>query len=163
MPVTKNDFTPEEWRTVVGLPVSVSMVISLASPAMGDMLKESLALAKQVAEVANDPNATGLLAELAVEYKDSATLKQAQPELEKSGVDAARVKLLEEVRASVAMLDEKAGDEAAPVKRWLYGVAVATAEAAKEGDFLGFGGVKVNEAETAALAELAAILQVAAA
>ena len=69
---------------------------------------------------------------------------------------------MEEVRASVAMLDEKAGDEAAPVKSWLYSVAVATAEAAKEGDFLGFGGVKVNEAETAALAELAAILQVAA-
>ncbi|MBK8797052.1 MAG: hypothetical protein IPM07_12180 [Anaerolineales bacterium] len=161
MSVTKNDFTPEEWRTVVGLPVAVSMVISLASPAMGDMLKESLALASKVAEIAKDPNATGLLAELAVEYKDSATLKQAQPELEKSGVDAARVKLLEEVRASVAMLDEKAGDEAAPVKSWLYSVAVATAEA-KEGDFLGFGGVKVNEAETAALAELAAILQVAA-
>ena len=66
MSVTKNDFTPEEWRTVVGLPVAVSMVISLASPAMGDMLKESLALASKVAEIAKDPNATGLLAELAV-------------------------------------------------------------------------------------------------
>ncbi|MFO7632566.1 MAG: hypothetical protein R6W76_08510 [Caldilinea sp.] len=39
-------------------------------------------------------------------------------------------------------------------------VAVATAEAAKEGDFMGIGGVRVNEAEKAALQQLAEILGV---
>ncbi len=161
MAATKNDFTPEEWQSVVGLPVAVSMVISLASPAMGDMFKESMALAKQVADIANNPNAAGLLAELAAEYKDQATLKQAQPELDKSSLEAARAKLLESVRAAVAILDAKGGEEAGALKTWLYGVAVATAEAAKEGDFMGIGGVKVNEAEKAALQELATVLQVA--
>ena len=60
----------------------------------------------------------------------------------------------------MAILDATAGAEARPVKAWLYRVAVATAEAAKEGDFMGIGGVRVNDAEKAALAELAAILQV---
>ena len=46
------------------------MYISLASPAMGDMFKESMALANMVAAVANDPDATGLLAEIGAEYKD---------------------------------------------------------------------------------------------
>ena len=162
MAVTKHDFSAEEWQGVVALPVEVSVYISLASPAMGDMFKESMALANMVAAVANDPNATGLLAEIGAEYKDKETLKKAQPYLDKSSVEAANAKLLESVRAKVATLDATAGAEARPVKEWLYRVAVATAEAAKEGDFMGIGGVRVNEAEKAALAELAAILQVTA-
>ena len=160
MTVTKNDFTPEEWLAVVGAPIRVSMVISLASPAAGDMPKESMALAKKVAEIANNPSAVGLLAEMAGEYKDRQKLKQAQPELDKSNLDAARAKILDDVRASVATLDAKAGEEAAPIKSWLYNVAVATAEAAREGDFMGIGGVRVNEAEKAALQQLAEILGV---
>ncbi|MCB0025062.1 MAG: hypothetical protein KDD91_18645 [Caldilinea sp.] len=162
MAVTKHDFSAEDWQAVVALPVEVSMYISLASPAMGDMFKESMSLAKMVAAVANDPEATGLLAEIGAEYKDKETLKKAQPYLDKSSVEAANAKLLESVRAKVAILDATAGAEARPVKAWLYRVAVATAEAAKEGDFMGIGGVRVNEAEKAALAELAVILQVTA-
>lgn len=162
MAVTKHDFSAEEWQGVVSLPVEVSVYISLASPAMGDMFKESMALANMVAAVANDPNAAGLLAEIGTEYKDKETLKKAQPYLDKSSVQAANAKLLESVRTKVASLDATAGAEARPVKEWLYRVAVATAEAAKEGDFMGIGGVRVNDAEKAALAELAAILQVTA-
>ena len=160
MAVSKHDFSAEDWQGGVALPVEVSMYISLASPAMGDMFKESMALANMVAAVANDPDATGLLAEIGTEYKDKETLKKAQPYLDKSSVEAANAKLLESVRAKVAILDATAGAEARPVKAWLYRVAVATAEAAKEGDFMGIGGVRVNDAEKAALAELAAILQV---
>ena len=160
MAVSKHDFSAEDWQGVVALPVEVSMYISLASPAMGDMFKESMALANMVAAVANDLDATGLLAEIGTEYKDKETLKKAQPYLDKSSVEAANAKLLESVRAKVAILDATAGAEARPVKAWLYRVAVATAEAAKEGDFMGIGGVRVNDAEKAALAELAAILQV---
>ena len=34
------------------------------------------------------------------------------------------------------------------MKRWLLGIAQRTAEAAKEGGFLGFGGAQVSETET---------------
>lgn len=161
MAATKNDFSAENWQGIVALPVEVSMVISLASPAMGDMFKESMALANKVTDIAKDPNVTGLLAEIGAAYQEKETLKKSQPYLDKSSVEAAKAKLLETVRAKVAILDETAGADARPVKEWLYRVAVATAEAAKEGDFLGIGGVRVNDAEKAALAELAAILQVA--
>ena len=162
MAVTKLDYNTDDWNAIVALPVEVSMIISLASPAMGDMFKESMALATTVAKTAEDPGVTGLLADVVAEYKDRETLKKAQPYLDKSSVEAAKDKLLESVREKVAMLDTTAGAQAMPYKEWLYRVAVATAEAAKEGDFMGIGGVRVNDAEKAALAELAAILQVSA-
>ena len=162
MSLTKHDFSAEDWQGIVALPVEVSMYISLASPAMGDMFKESMALVNRVVAVANDTGATGLLAEIGAEYKDKETLKKAQPYLDKSSVEAANAKLLESMRAKVAILDTAAGAAAQPVKEWLYRIALATAEAAKEGDFMGIGGVRVNDAEKAALAELAALLQVTA-
>lgn len=160
MAVTKLDYSADDWNAIMALPVEVSMIISLASPAMGDMFKESMALASMIAKTAEDPAATGLLADVVAEYKDRETLKKAQPYLDKSSVEAAKDKLLESVREKVVLLDATAGDQAVPYKAWLYRVAVATAEAAKEGDFMGIGGVRVNEAEKAALAELSAILQV---
>lgn len=47
-------------------------------------------------------------------------------------------------------LDEKATpEEAAEIKAWLYDVSVKTANAAKEGEFLGFGGKKSSPNGTA--------------
>jgi hypothetical protein len=43
-------------------------------------------------------------------------------------------------------------------KDWLYAVAERTAEAGKEGGFLGFGGVAVSDAERATLLEIHAAL-----
>jgi hypothetical protein len=45
-------------------------------------------------------------------------------------------------------------------KQLIYHTALASADAAKEGDFMGIGGVRVNDAEKAALSELASILNV---
>ena len=126
MSLTKHDFSAEDWQGIVALPVEVSMYISLASPAMGDMFKVSMALVNRVVAVANDTGATGLLAEIGAEYKDKETLKKAQPYLDKSSVEAANAKLLESMRAKVAILDTAAGAAAQPVKEWLYRVALAT-------------------------------------
>jgi hypothetical protein len=58
------------------------------------------------------------------------------------------------------LLNRKAPGEAEGVKRWLLGTAQQAAEAAREGGFLGIGGVKVSDAEKAALAEVAQVLGV---
>ena len=47
------------------------------------------------------------------------------------------------------------------MKRWLIGIAQRTAQAAKEGGFLGFGGVQVSETETGAIRDVARALGVA--
>jgi hypothetical protein len=61
-----------------------------------------------------------------------------------------------------ALLDAKGPGDAAAFKSWLQSIAQHTAEAAKEGGFLGFGGVQVSEAETATLAEIRAALRLTA-
>ena len=65
---------------------------------------------------------------------------------------------LEILRQASAVLDAKAPEDAPAFKAWLNGVAAKVAEAAAEGGFLGFGGVKVSEAEKATLADIARAL-----
>ena len=62
-------------------------------------------------------------------------------------------------RAFAALVDRKASrEEADEVKRWLVSIAHRTAEAAKEGGILGIGGVRVSEAETRAIRDVAEAL-----
>jgi hypothetical protein len=66
---------------------------------------------------------------------------------------------LEACRTLGALIDRKATPaEAGEVKQWLVGIAQRTAQAAKEGGFLGIGGVPVSESETAAVREVARAL-----
>ena len=58
-----------------------------------------------------------------------------------------------------ALLDAKAPADAAAFKSWLQSIAQHTAEAAKEGGFLGFGGVQVSDAEKATVAEISSALK----
>ena len=48
-------------------------------------------------------------------------------------------------------------------RNWLQGISQHTAEAAKEGGFLGFGGVQVSDAEKATLGEISSALKMTAA
>jgi hypothetical protein len=55
-------------------------------------------------------------------------------------------KQLQFVKEVVDLLNTKANpDEATGFKEWLYGVAKAVSEAAKEGGHLGFGGERVSK------------------
>jgi hypothetical protein len=63
------------------------------------------------------------------------------------------------LRRTSALLSTKAThEEASEVKAWLAKIAQATAEAAKEGGFLGFGGLSVSDQEKAALGMVDAAL-----
>jgi hypothetical protein len=62
------------------------------------------------------------------------------------------------LRQASAVLDAKAPADAPAFKAWLNGVAAKVAEASTEGGFLGFGGVKVSDAEKATLADIAKAL-----
>ena len=68
---------------------------------------------------------------------------------------------LQTCREVAALLARKAPTlEAEGCKRWLLMVVQRVAEAAKEGRFLGIGGVRVSGAEQATLAEIAGALGV---
>ena len=53
------------------------------------------------------------------------------------------------------ILDAKAPGDAAAFKAWLSNISREVAEASMEGSFLGFGGMKVSDAERATLADIA--------
>jgi len=65
---------------------------------------------------------------------------------------------LASLREVSAIVDAKAPDEAAAFKTWLRKISQKVAEAAVEGSFLGFGGVRVSDAETATLRDISKAL-----
>jgi hypothetical protein len=56
------------------------------------------------------------------------------------------------------LVNQKAPGEAKAFNGWLAQIAQTVAEAGTEGGFLGFGGVKVSDAEKATLSEISQIL-----
>ena len=158
----KTSFSTEEWAGVLQLPGAVSMYIITASPAIGDSVKETFALAQNLADPAQKENAGGLLKAVLEEFKDASSARQAQPKLDGAqDMAALRTLILDGIRKSVAVVEQKSeANEASDFKMWLYKVANDTAQSAKEGDFLGIGGEKVNQAEKDALTELATVMGV---
>jgi hypothetical protein len=69
-----------------------------------------------------------------------------------------KTKAIGALRQTSALLDAKAPADAVAFKTWLQHIAQSVAEAAKEGGFLGFGGVAVSETERATLAEISTAL-----
>jgi hypothetical protein len=142
--------------------MSVSSYVSLASPSVGDMPKESMALAKRLSALATDPKAPQIMKELAAEYQNRDSMKASQPKFDAQDIAGVRAQIFDSIAVGVSLIDAKTGDDAPGMKQWLYMLATETANAAKEGDFMGIGGERVNEAERAALAELAGLLGVTA-
>lgn len=67
---------------------------------------------------------------------------------------------VESLRAVAAIVDAKAPADAASFKTWLRDISKVVADASTEGGFLGFGGVRVSEAEKATLAEISSALRI---
>ena len=75
------------------------------------------------------------------------------PKTQNSEKQAAQ--LLNQLGLDLEALDRKAApDESTAFKGWVLGIAQATAEATREGGFLGIGAVRVSEKEEDALTTL---------
>jgi hypothetical protein len=160
---TKADYSAEEWRLVLKGPLMAGLAVVAASPSgpLG-VLREMFAVGKLVAETRGQPGASELLRTLVSELSapdargqvDAAEVRGLAPE-------ELRSHALETCRTLAALIDRKATPaEAGEVKQWLVGIAQRTAQAAKEGGFLGIGGARVSEPETAAIREVARALGV---
>jgi hypothetical protein len=158
----KTSFSAEEWAGLLQTAGAVSMYIITASPAVGDSMKESFALAQNLSDPKAKESAGGLLKAVLDEFKDPSSAKAAQPNVDGAkDMAGLRTMIMENITKNVALIDAKAeANEAKDFKMWLYKVANDTAQAAKEGDFMGIGGEKVNQAEKDALTQLATVLGV---
>jgi hypothetical protein len=163
---TKDSFTSEEWKTVMASPMLASMAVTLADPSgIWGMIQEGMANARALVETKSDPGANELIRAVGAEFATSEGRGLAQEKLKSAmtGKSPAELKaqVLEQLEHASRILEAKTPGDAAAFKGWLQEVAQKVSEAASEGGLLGFGGVKVSEAEKASIADVAKALKAA--
>jgi hypothetical protein len=154
----KDRFTESEWQGVLQAPMLAGMAITAADPGgLWGAIKEGSAMAGALVQ-ARSGAASSIMAEVAAAFETSEGRSIARDGVKsmlsgRKPADAADACLarLAEISASVAA---KAPDQSAAFNGWIKEIAGKVAEAGTEGGFLGFGGVKVSEAEKRTLAEL---------
>ncbi|MEM7127389.1 MAG: hypothetical protein AAF702_13735 [Chloroflexota bacterium] len=159
----KSTFSENDWKLLIQAPSIAGMYITLASPSIGDSIKESMAIASKIADVAKGQSGGELVSEIVAEFKDFSSIRSAQPQFESRDMDGMKSEALASLRSAAQAASSGTGAaDAAEYRQWVYDIAIAAANAAKEGDVLGIGGVRVNEAEEAALADIASALGISA-
>ena len=156
---SQDAFTAEEWALLRLTPSLVAGGTAAADPSgLFSSLKELFAGAKGMAEAFEMNSGLELFAALAADRSipgmpDPKTLLgEGTREQQMANFKGA---VLERVKAAVELVARKATPaEAAAYRAMLAGVAQKAAEASKEGGFLGFGGVRVSDAEQAFIAEV---------
>jgi hypothetical protein len=159
----KDAFSAEDWARVIAAPMLAGIAVTAADPGgLWGALKESIATAGALREAKGSGEAAGLVDEIVSAYETAegralarGVLKdEAQGRKPAEIVDAAVDEL-----AAISQLVRAHAPEAAPgFVAWIGEVAQRVAEAGTEGGFLGFGGVKVSDAERATIARLSRAL-----
>jgi len=159
----KTDFTPDEWKLLLESVMMSGIAVTAADPSgLWGTLKESFASARTMAS--GKGGSSDLIKALVADFETSEGRGIARDglseQLKGSNPAEIKAKSIDALRRAAALLDAKAPQDAAAVKAWLRQMSRNVADASSEGGFLGFGGVKVSEAETATLAEIDAALRV---
>ena len=158
---TKADYTEEEWGQLLQAPLTTGMMIIVADLHVTSMMGEMKGLFKGMMEQPAPEGAQELVGSLLEDIKAKAENKEKvePPETTKEDPEQVKAKMLEQLSSTAALVDEKCSEaEATGYKQWLMGVAEATAEAGKEGGFLGIGAVRVSDKEKAAMEQISKAL-----
>jgi hypothetical protein len=148
----KADYSVDEWDLLRSSPLMASILVVAASPSgpVG-LVQESTAASKMILQSASTAQ-TPLLKTLAQDLTEKMTFPKPPDGATPGQVQAAATEILK--RTSDLLAQKATPEEAAEVKQWLAKVGQVTAEAAKEGGFLGIGGTLVSDEEKAALATI---------
>ena len=151
----QTDYTPEEWKTITAAPIMAGLLVTISdlSGPIGTA-KEAFAVIKGVTD-----SAASTSNELIRTVADG--IKQGgKPDLPDLPGDRtlARTALLDGCKRALALVVQKSPAEADEYGKWLASLAQKTAEASKEGGFLGIGGTQVSDEENAAVKELSSAL-----
>jgi hypothetical protein len=156
----KEAFTDEEWTRLERAPFVAGLAITFADPGGPiEAVKESIASLKTVQEAAQS-GGHGELVDAVAKSTIEKAQKRENPlgDFKPRGAMAGE-EILTELREVNAIVGEKASPEdASSYRDWLKDSAKHTAEAAKEGGFLGFKAERVSEGETKMLAKLDEVL-----
>lgn len=146
---TKEAFTDEEWTRLERAPFVAGLAITLADPGGPiEAVKESIASLKTVQEAAQSGGRSELVDAVAKSAMEKAQHRENPLRDFKPRGAMAGEEILTELREVNALVGEKATpEEASSYREWLLDSAKHTAEAAKEGGFLGFKAERVSEGE----------------
>jgi hypothetical protein len=152
----QTDYTPEEWKTISSAPILAGLLVSVSdlSGPVG-MAKEAYSVVKTVTDTAAS-SSNELIKAVAEEIRT----RGGKPDLPNMPQDRAAVNamLIDRCRQAVDVVAKKSPAEADEYKRWVVSLAQKTAEASKEGGFLGIGGTLVSDEESSAVENLASAL-----
>jgi hypothetical protein len=155
---TKADFTEDEWTRLKRGPFIAGLAISIADPGGPiEAIKETAAALKTVT------GATESRGELVGALAGDVTAEARERKNPLAGFRPkgalAGQEILDELRGVNAIVSEKAtAEEADAYRGWLLAAARESADAAKEGGFLGFHAERVSEGEQRMLDQLAGVL-----
>ncbi|PYE56252.1 hypothetical protein [Deinococcus yavapaiensis] len=162
----KDSFSPQEWFRVMNGPGRAGLAVIAASPSgLTGLLAETGAISDVIQEMIASHPTTPLLAAMAEAYQHTTSdeLKQLQATetAERArNLDETKTQAFEGVRQALWAVSTKATPEDVQAyKTLLLRVAERVAGAAKEGGFLGLGGVQVSDAEKAAIQELRTLVE----
>lgn len=160
---TKTDFTPEQWSKLVQAPLLAGFAVSAADPSgLIGTLQEGMASARALATAKSESSDTlikAVVEDLLTADGRNTAREGVQRMIQGAQLAEIKARALAELAEVGKILDSVAPADAPAFKSWLNSVATSVAEAASEGGFLGFGGVKVSENERATLAEISSILK----
>jgi hypothetical protein len=156
------DYEPDQQRVLVRAISAAAVLVTTASPGSGaDTVSEGFAAAEYVLGSLQANIGNTLVSSVILAIRDRLAAEEPFPDYAQvaaapDAADQARAALT----ACAALLDARTTpEEAAGYKDWLVGVAQASAQGATEDrGFLGRGGVQVNDAERAAMGEVARLL-----
>jgi hypothetical protein len=163
---TQPAFTTEEWNLLRIVPSLVAGGVSAADPSgiFGSIKEATAGMRGMIGSLQQDSKG-GLLAAMFADKSmpgmpDLKTLVgEGNREQQIANLKSA---VLTRIKEAANLVSRKATpEEAQAYKQMIMGVAEKTANASKEGGFLGFGGVRVSSAEQSFLNEVKAALQLA--
>ena len=156
----KTSYAPQEWAQLLRRPSMAGVAVTAASPSgpIG-IVKELFAAGRMLADVKLKGSGNELIAAIVADLQtaEGRSMGKEGLEAEFKGAKPAdiRTRAIEAVQRAARLVDAKGSpEEAAEFKEWLRAISQKVAEAAKEGGFLGFGGVQVSAEEQAALDEI---------
>ena len=145
-------FNTDEWQLLLDVPALVGTAVMVAGKSGLGTIKESFAIAHGILAGSKEHPASELI---------GALIEARRKHHEKSGIetlggpyygmDANQLQqtALDKFESAGHLLKEKTTPiESQAFAEWTIGIAEKVASAAKEGDFLGFGGTRISESET---------------
>src|SRR5687768_13163097 len=156
----KDNFTPEEWKSLLRAPMLAGYAVAGAAPSkQEDFVREMAAVAEGIVEGEGRAAKGSLLGTVVADIIANAEDEQ-RGQTEKLSVEETRNRALETCRAVAGMLESKVSpEEAYEYKRWVLVLAERVAAAAKEGGLFGFGGEQVSGSEVATINDIGEALR----